>query len=79
MKRFAILFLAAALLLTALCGCGSKSSAEKEAVGIISAMDNEIGVLLDEAKIDHVDTIAGVEYYVGTLGGKSVVITRAGI
>ena len=42
-------------------------------------MDNEISVLLDEATIERVDTIGGVEYHVGTLRGKDVVITRAGI
>ena len=42
-------------------------------------MDNEISVLLDEATIERVDTIGGVEYHVGTLRGKDVVIKRAGI
>lgn len=42
-------------------------------------MDNEIGVLLEEADIDHVDKVANVEYHVGTLEGKDVIITKAGI
>lgn len=42
-------------------------------------MDNEINLLLKEVKIDHIDTIAGVEYHVGSLHGQPVVITRAGI
>lgn len=48
-------------------------------IGIISAMDNEIEVLLSEAKIERTDSIGGVKYHVGTLRGKSVVISRAGI
>ena len=42
-------------------------------------MDNEIDLLLEDAVIDHVDTIADVEYHVGSLHGQPVVITRAGI
>ena len=65
--------------LSVLCGCSSKNDEQKEYIGIISAMDNEIDVLLKEAKIERVDTIAGVEYHIGTLHGQSVIITRAGI
>ena len=67
------------LLIALLCfsGCSSKGDAPR--IGIISAMDNEIGVLLKEAKIEKVDVIGGVEYHVGKLRGKDVVITRAGI
>lgn len=54
-------------------------TADKERIGIISAMDNEIAVLLEEADIERVDTIAGVKYHVGTLHGRDIVITRAGI
>lgn len=52
---------------------------EKEYIGIISAMDNEISTLLKEAKIESVDRIGGVDYHVGVLCGKPVVITKAGI
>lgn len=48
-------------------------------IGIISAMQNEIELLLSEAEIDHVDTIGGVVFNVGTLCGKPVVIAQAGI
>jgi len=51
----------------------------KERIGIISAMDNEIDVLLKEADIKQIDSIGGVKYYIGKLRGKDVVITRAGI
>ena len=48
-------------------------------IGIISAMQNEIDLLLSEAEIDHIDTIGGVDFHVGTLCRKPVVIARAGI
>ena len=51
----------------------------KDYIGIISAMDNEISLLLEEAKIDEEKTIGGINFYIGTLRNKPVVITRAGI
>ena len=68
-----------------LCACGGKvqkasdAMEDKEYIGLISAMDNEIDMLIDEAEIDHVDTIGGVEYHVGTLCGQNVVIAKSGI
>ena len=58
-------------------GCAPKGDVER--IGIISAMDNEINVLLKEADIEKVDLIGGMEYHVGKLRGKNVIITRAGI
>ena len=52
---------------------------KKEYIGIISAMDNEIKLLVNQAKIDKKDSIGGIDYYVGTLRDKNVVITRSGI
>lgn len=57
----------------------NNASAPKEYIGIISAMDIEINLLLKEAKIDEEKEIGGVKYYVGTLKDKPVVISRAGI
>lgn len=62
----------------ALSACGSTKK-EKEYIGIISAMDNEISLLLNQAKIDKKETIGGIDYYVGKLRDKDVVITRSGI
>jgi len=67
------------MLLALICGCKPKAEKQAEYTGIISAMDNEIDLLLEEAEIDHVDTIADVEYHIGSLHGEPVVITRAGI
>ena len=48
-------------------------------IGIISAMNNEINLLLENTDIDHVDHIGGRDFHVGELCGRDVVITRAGI
>ncbi|MBQ7447062.1 MAG: 5'-methylthioadenosine/adenosylhomocysteine nucleosidase [Eubacterium sp.] len=55
------------------------TEASQEYVGIISAMANEVDLLLSEAEIDHVDTFGGVDFHVGTLHGQPVVIAQAGI
>ena len=48
-------------------------------IGIISAMENEVKLLLSQAEIDRIDTIGGVDFHVGTLCGRDVVIAKAGI
>ena len=78
-KKLCVLFLICITLLVFICGCTPKTEEAKEYIGIISAMDNEIDLLLEEAEIDHVDTIADVEYHIGSLLGQPVIITRAGI
>ncbi len=75
-KKTLILALFVTLLLCFI-GCTPKDDVER--IGIISAMDNEINVLLHEADIEKVDLIGGMEYHVGKLKGKNVIITRAGI
>ena len=73
-KSLILALLVAILLLT---GCAPKGDVAR--IGIISAMDNEINVLLKKADIEKVDLIGGMEYHVGKLRGKNVIITRAGI
>ena len=50
-----------------------------ERIGIISAMDTEIDLLLINAEIERTDHIGGIDFHVGTLCGKDVIIVRAGI
>ena len=57
----------------------AQNTQETEYIGILSAMDNEIALLLEHADIDHVDRIGGIDYHVGTLNGQNVVICRSGI
>ena len=95
MKKTIVLLLAACLvLIPGVCVSPAKAQAfpqngepeetlpsaeEKEYIGIISAMDNEIALLLEQLEIDHVDQFGGFDYHVGTLYGHDVVITRSGI
>lgn len=61
---------------------GNESDEAKEeegVIGIISAMDNEIALLLKQADIDHVDHIGDMDFHVGELCGKQVVIVKSGI
>ena len=78
-KKLTVLIMVCAMLFVFVCGCTQKTDEPTEYIGIISAMDNEIDLLLKEAKIDHVDTVADVKYYVGSLCGQPIVITRSGI
>ena len=48
-------------------------------VGIISAMNNEIDLLLKNADIDHIDQIGGMDFNIGELCGRDVVIVKAGV
>ena len=70
-KLFALPLLLSPLLF----GCNSN----KSYIGIISAMDNEIELLLEEAKIDRKDEIGGTTYHIGTLHNKNIIIAKSGI
>ena len=79
MKRLFIVVLTLLLLLSC-AACGKQSQAEAgERIGIVSAMDSEVALLLNEAEIDRVDTDGGVDFHVGTLHGQNVVIMRSKI
>lgn len=54
-------------------------SATEGPIGIITAMSNELSLLLSNADITEVKTIGGVDYNIGTLEGKDVVLVKAGI
>lgn len=70
-KILALLLLCALPVFTAI--------AEEPRIGIISAMENEVDLLLKAAEIDRVDRIGNVDFYVATLCGHPAVIARAGI
>ena len=74
--RGIVIFLVICLLA---CQSGLAEVTEPKRIGIISAMQNEIDLLLTEAEIDRTDTVGGVDYHVGTLCGSPVVIAKAGI
>lgn len=81
MKRKALLgiILSVMLVLSLFSGCSSKKETDTSYTGIISAMQNEIDLLLKEADIERTDTIGGVDFYVGKLCGNDVVIVKSGI
>lgn len=58
---------------------GCTSQAPKQYIGIVSAMDVEIDLLLEKAEIKETKVIGHATYHVGKLKGKDVVISKAGI
>ena len=81
-KRIVLIF--AAVLVLSLSGFAfgettTDSPARTKCIGIISAMQNEVNLLLSQADIERVDTVGKVDFHVGTLCGQQVVIAKAGI
>jgi len=76
-SRIGVMALVAGL---ALAGCAATAATkDKETIGIIGAMDEEITFLKQEAKIDRTVTIASMEFCEGTIGKKKVVIVKCGM
>ena len=78
-KSILVLILAICLLFVNAVYAGTGSAEEPARIGIISAMDTEIDLLLLNADVDHTDHIGGIDFHIGTLCGKDVVIVRAGV
>ena len=81
MKKLTALLLMLALALI-LCACGQQSEgAENQAdfTGIIGAMDEEVALLKSAMEITSTQTIAGMEFFQGTLDGKAVVVVQCGM
>ena len=78
-----VVILAVVLMTAAACTAAGESpaasSAPPEYVGIISAMENEVNLLLSRAEISRVDTFGTVDFHVGSLCGCPVVIAKAGV
>lgn len=84
MSKFRCVKLSAIILVVVVlvAGCASipaNQSSGSQPIGIISAMSNELRLLVETADITRTDVIGGVEYHVGKLGGKDVVLVKAGI
>lgn len=56
-----------------------ESTVPAKYIGIISAMQNEVDLLLSQADIERIDTAGKVDFHVGTLCGRQVVIAKAGV
>lgn len=48
-------------------------------LGIIGAMDEEVSRLKEKMQVEKIEKKAGMEFFGGSLGGKSVVVVRSGI
>ena len=81
-KRIALM-MAAVLVLTFVSFAAGEapldSPARSKYIGIISAMQNEVDLLLSQAEIERIDTVGKVEFHVGILCGQQVVIAKAGV
>ena len=73
---------AVAVIATAACVYFVENPAEEkepERIGIIGAMDDEVSALKDAMYLERKKTIAGMEFFVGTLGGCHVAIVQSGM
>ena len=81
MKRIKILtaFILILLMLTGsfVNGCSTKEAPQP--IGIIGAMEEEVGLLKGSANITKTTEIAGMEFCEGTIDGKAVVIVQCGM
>ena len=78
-RLIGVLVILAVLSTILLVGCsesGSESKTEKETIGIIGAMDDEVASLKKAADIQKTTKIAEMEFCEGTPGGKDVVIVN---
>ena len=51
----------------------------KNMLGIIGAMDQEVSILKEKMEVKKIDRKASMEFHVGTLKGKDVVIVKCGV
>ena len=80
--RYCISAVLAAMLLLMACGCGRQTERAAESVaatGIIGAMDEEVASLKGAMEIKSTRTVAGMEFFEGTLDGKAVVVVQCGM
>ena len=52
---------------------------EPERIGIIGAMEEEVSILKNEMRLDRVETVAGMEFYIGDIEGTDVVVVQCGM
>ena len=79
-KVLAVIGAMALLMSATLVGCNKTESTEKkEIIGIIGAMDVEVNLLKESAKISETQKIAEMEFCKGKIGDKEVVIVKCGM
>ena len=80
MRKLTAVLLTLVMIFSCAFACAEEGTEASESmIGIISAMQNEVDLLLSKAEIDHVDTVGGVDFNVGRLCGHPAVIAKAGV
>ncbi len=51
----------------------------KANIGIIGAMDDEVREIISQLENESVENVSGIEFHIGSLFGKNVVIARCGV
>jgi adenosylhomocysteine nucleosidase len=76
-----IAILAIAIIVSSACAVGFAiiDSESGDKIGIIGAMDSEVNSLKDSMHIERRETIASMEFCIGTLDGKAVVVCQCGM
>ena len=78
----ALLAIAAAVIVTCACtliATNKDTDDETPRIGIIVAMEDEVSSLKDSMSIDRKETVSGMEFCIGTLDGRDVVIAQCGM
>ena len=78
LRKLFVLIVSVAIVFTSCTTLGTEAQ-DTERIGIITAMSSELQLLLDNAEIERTETIGGVDYHVGTLSGKDVVLVKGGV
>lgn len=79
MKRILSMCAAALLSVTMLVGCTSEAETNENVLGVIGAMEEEVEILKEKMDIKETVTVAGMEFYNGTLADKNIVLVRSGV
>ena len=80
MRKLTAVLLTLVMIFSCAFACAEEGTEASESmIGIISAVQKEVDLLLSKAEIDHVDTVGGVDFNVGRLCGHPAVIAKAGV
>ncbi len=76
-----IAVIAIVIIVSSACAIGFAASeyGETDRIGIIGAMDSEVTSLKDSMHIERRETIASMDFCIGTLDGKAVVVCKCGM
>ena len=81
--KYGTALMAVAVAVVVTCACTmiamNKDTGDDRRIGIIGAMDEEVSSLKDSMHIDRKETVAGMEFCIGTLDSHKVVIAQCGM